>query len=280
MDDGGAIDDSNAAGWFVRRGGREQGPIEASQLQLLIAAGRVRSDDEVRQAGDSKWRRVASEGPGTAAPASKVRREDRQDHPSGTSFRDWYAACWLSQVRPVGQVLAWLAYGFVWIPAWYILATRRDESPSVSNKQVGVIAAGLVVVALAGNSSDTDATMTRSPVVEHHNPTVAAAADQTSREEASTRQEPSSSKSAAEIGFDEGYQNGLRVGRELTQQHNEFWSSGQYDLAREVVADVYSLSEFYTEKWTELARYGDEIGAAKLRGISLGVVDGFTPSYE
>ena len=268
--------------WYVRKGDKEHGPFTSGQLEKLIATGKVSSDDDVRRDGAKDWQPISRlmDNEDAAAKIDQQTTASAENH--GTRFREWYSTIWVSGKSRITQVVVWLCYGYVWIPVWFIAATRREKHPTVSNKQVALIGVGFIVVALAGrpdaNGIPSSPTLQPGSEIREAGP-VADKLDSTSRKDVTRVDGDANPSSSGEESYDEGYQNGLALGQERTRQHNRFWTNGEHVYAEEVVKDVYSLSTYYMEKASEQHRYGNEDSSKKLMGISAGIVAGFTPDY-
>ncbi|WP_428308009.1 DUF4339 domain-containing protein [Lacipirellula sp.] len=132
------------ANWFVALAGTELGPLTDAQLRQLASEGKLGRDDLVRREGIAVATTAGSiQGlflpPPPNAPPQK----------SGT-FSEWYGEHAGKWEAPF-QVLAWIFYGFVWIPGWWGWGLWNDRQPALQTKGkrvLGLVAAGFVVLLL------------------------------------------------------------------------------------------------------------------------------------
>jgi hypothetical protein len=136
------------ANWYVTMAGSELGPLTDDQLRQLANEGKLGRDDFVRKEGVAKaiaagqiqgLFSVASPPPPPIVSPPQVR--------TGT-FSQWYGEHAGKWEMPF-QVLAWIFYGFLWIPAWWGFTLWNDREPALQTKGkriLGLVAAGFVVM--------------------------------------------------------------------------------------------------------------------------------------
>jgi hypothetical protein len=124
------------AKWFYLTGGQPTGPIEPAALKQLATTGRLKPTDKVRREDMAEWYEAkqvkglfpsavdqpgGSHVDGNAAPpreAGKVPLRSPVQRVVNKSFRAWYGAR-LGRIWLPLQIVLWLFYGFIWIPAWW-----------------------------------------------------------------------------------------------------------------------------------------------------------------
>lgn len=134
------------ANWFVTLAGAELGPLTDAQLRQLARDGKLGRNDLVRR-----------EGTTTATTAGSIQGLFLSPSPppppvvlpekAGT-FSEWYGEH-VGKWEVPFQVLAWIFYGFVWIPGWWGFALWNDHDPALQMKGkrvLGLVAAGFVVL--------------------------------------------------------------------------------------------------------------------------------------
>lgn len=136
------------ANWYVTMARSELGPLSDAQLRQLANEGKLGRDDVVRKEGvanattASRIQGLFSVAcppppPPTAPPRVRI----------GT-FSQWYGDHAGKWEMPF-QVLAWIFYGFLWIPAWWGFTLWNDQEPALQTKGkrvLGLVAVGFVVM--------------------------------------------------------------------------------------------------------------------------------------
>ncbi len=163
------------ANWYVTLGGTELGPIGDAQLRNLAGTGKLAPEDLVRkdgmaqgvQAGNVKglFPAVPTPPPIVAPPADPtlppilVTSSEGPTAPAtlnADSFPYWYRGRPGQWPKPL-QIVAWIFYGFIWIPAWWgwSLTKRQDRTSQEKGKKVlGAVTIGaLVLIAFAMSDS-------------------------------------------------------------------------------------------------------------------------------
>ena len=121
------------ANWFVTLTGTELGPITDAQLRQLAREGKLGHEDVVRKEGIAKSTIAGriqgllpfvSPPPPPRATPSQVR--------VGT-FSQWYGEHAGKWEVPF-QVLAWIFYGFLWMPVWWGFTLLNDKEPALRTK--------------------------------------------------------------------------------------------------------------------------------------------------
>ncbi|BBO31094.1 DUF4339 domain-containing protein [Lacipirellula parvula] len=158
--------------WFVTMAGTELGPLTDAQLRQLASQGKLGREDHIRKEGIAAAT-TAGNIQGLFLPPNPPPPPIVLPEKAGT-FSEWYgehAGRW----EVPFQVLAWIFYGFLWIPAWWGWALWNHQELMLQTKGkrvLGLVAAGfavLLVFAAAGraNRPPRAATpMTSSPVNE------------------------------------------------------------------------------------------------------------------
>jgi hypothetical protein len=147
--------------WMATLSGVEVGPLSDAQLQQLADTGKLTPDDLVRKEGGQQ-----------AVPAARVKglfRQVNADNQPDTppkertgilretplTFSAWYATGVGKWSKPL-QILAWIFYGFLWIPGWWgvTLANSEDSASRDRGKKVlKTVAAGLVLFIILAHHS-------------------------------------------------------------------------------------------------------------------------------
>lgn len=115
------------AQWYITLAGVELGPIGDDQLRRLAVEGRLRPDDRVRRSGMMHTVEAARIG-GLFGCRSELAHQP--DAGSLTTFSAWYRQhpgrwpFW-------AQLLAWLLYGFLWVPGWWALDLMCSQEEEV-----------------------------------------------------------------------------------------------------------------------------------------------------
>jgi hypothetical protein len=137
--------------WFVIRNGKEQGPFSAAQLRQFAASDQIKRNDQLRRE-DMTQPVVAESIKGLFESAVQTKPTQVSPTPAGLdasnpsaaksplNFREWYQPR-IGRLPVVAQVLLWLFYGFIWIPIWWSITTRR--------KAIGISLAIVVLIAVA-----------------------------------------------------------------------------------------------------------------------------------
>lgn len=136
------------AQWFINLAGVDLGLVDDQQLRKLARSGRLLPDDLVCK-------------PGLMSPvrASRVRglfssRPDCVNPPAFRSlvtFSDWYElhpGRWPAWT----QVIAWLFYGFLWIPGWWgldLIGAEDDEVRQFGRRVLEIVGCLALVVLVA-----------------------------------------------------------------------------------------------------------------------------------
>lgn len=151
------------ATWFVNLGGTELGPVNDAQLRELAASGKLAPDDLVRKEGmDQKVQAGKIRGLFAGAAMPPPLPVAGPQSPSLATdyaiFSAWYEDHVGSWAKPL-QVLAWVFYGFLWIPGWWAFTLLNGSDPAMQSKGKRVataVAAGLVIfvtLAIFGNKN-------------------------------------------------------------------------------------------------------------------------------
>ena len=148
--------------WMIRRGEKERGPLSSQQLRNLASTGKLKPTDLVRRGETGEWKEASSVSGllsrGDAASATAMVSSVTQPSAGpplseSLGFIRWYKTKWMAQ-QPVGvQVILWLFYGLLWIPAWFLF------SPDGSKTQKACFGGTVIayfVVALVGSHYQRD----------------------------------------------------------------------------------------------------------------------------
>jgi hypothetical protein len=150
--------------WFVRANGKTHGPISAAQLKQLAEQNRIGGKTELANTTDGPWRPASTvrglfssdESASTSASSrpdaapvinespTQIAVTNTHHVPStppdvvpsqqgGASFGQWYRST-LGKKSPLIQGVLWVAYGFIWIPVWWLL--KRNTVPTEQVSQV------------------------------------------------------------------------------------------------------------------------------------------------
>ncbi len=139
--------------WYFVKDGKPQGPFSALELKQKADSGELRPDDPIRPEDRQNWVKAAAVKGLFAAktiapppppssptappplPASSLPpplptgSADSQSESLNTGngpqhsirlFAEWYRMGWVSQKSGRVQFIVWVAFGFVWIPYWYL----------------------------------------------------------------------------------------------------------------------------------------------------------------
>jgi hypothetical protein len=137
--------------WFVLLADVEIGPLTDAQLRKLAASGKMSPTDMVRTDASTQ-RRPASEVKGlfppTLLPPVHTARQPAASGGPPVTFGTWYRdhpGSWHILV----QAVAWIFYGFLWIPGWWALSLTNGGTPADSargRRTLMAVAAGAVVL--------------------------------------------------------------------------------------------------------------------------------------
>ncbi|MDZ4657584.1 MAG: DUF4339 domain-containing protein [Bythopirellula sp.] len=122
--------------WFVTRNGKELGPFNYAQLRQFAVAKKLSPADLIRRE-DMQKPMVASKIQGLFAasqpPISQVAatatamsippqpQENVAEPADPRKFSTWYKSR-LGKLPIIVQVMCWVLYGLVWIPAWWLIS--------------------------------------------------------------------------------------------------------------------------------------------------------------
>jgi hypothetical protein len=141
--------------WFVLLAGVEVGPLTDTQLRQLAASGKMSPTDQVRTDASPTFRR-ASEVRGLWAPPSQASASTATQPSTAEgrplTFGGWYREHPGKWPIPL-QVVAWLFYGFLWIPGWWALSLQRAgnlKDKARGRKILMAVAATAVVLMIGG----------------------------------------------------------------------------------------------------------------------------------
>ncbi|MFM8497887.1 MAG: DUF4339 domain-containing protein [Planctomycetia bacterium] len=140
------------AEWYYAKDKQKFGPVEASELKRLATSGSLSPNDLVSKEGQPKWVRASSikglfPGNGSVAvapapsasqtvPAIRAVQQGTLTEtstniaalPTKASFSQWYGIK-LGKKWWIVQAILWIAYGFIWIPLWWLF-TRHKVAPN------------------------------------------------------------------------------------------------------------------------------------------------------
>jgi hypothetical protein len=118
------------ANWFVTIEGKERGPLTDAQLRQLARSGRLQRFDLVRREGsDRNLEAVQLKGLFEPFPAKTLPPPPLSTAPvpSAPTFTQWYGSA-VGTWPMLLQVMAWLFYGFIWIPIWYGISINGAQA--------------------------------------------------------------------------------------------------------------------------------------------------------
>lgn len=157
--------------WYAKRGDRVIGPVALSKLQELAETGKLRPNDQVRLATEQDWQPASdvlafAKQPSSVQvqplPLSVASSQTETVRNTAQPFINWYKVRWLYSLRWFYQVPIWLAYGFVWIPIWYVSSATppgglraRWASLSITGKAVACLPLLVFLVLPSGSSRRT-----------------------------------------------------------------------------------------------------------------------------
>jgi hypothetical protein len=141
--------------WFVLLADVEIGPLTDKQLRQLVATGKISPTDQVRTDASPQYR-LASELKGLFPPPPPAQAiATTQPSASGSpslTFGGWYREHPGKWPIPL-QIVAWLFYGFLWIPGWWALSLQRAgnlKDKARGRKILMAVAATAVVLMIGG----------------------------------------------------------------------------------------------------------------------------------
>jgi|688.fasta_scaffold76575_2 hypothetical protein len=130
--------------WFYfNEAGEVVGPLSEETLRELHAIGRLAATTQVCREGSEDWTILAGAlGTFTATPPPPPPVSHTPPpavDTSGTneqSFGSWYATKF-GKMSGVKQALAWIFYGFLWIPVWWLISTQSHTSAAENSSGSG-----------------------------------------------------------------------------------------------------------------------------------------------
>jgi hypothetical protein len=133
---------------YLIQNGQQAGPFSVEVIRVMLSTGHIALTDQGWHEGLTAWQSLSTflpipEPPLVAPPPIPPPPVSHTPPPavdtSGTneqSFGSWYATKF-GKMSGVKQALAWIFYGFLWIPVWWLTSTQSHTSAAENFSESG-----------------------------------------------------------------------------------------------------------------------------------------------
>lgn len=133
---------------YLIQNGQQAGPFSVEVIRVMLSTGHIAITDQGWHEGLTAWQSLSTflpipEPPPVAPPPIPPPPVSHTPPPavdtSGTneqSFGSWYATKF-GKMSGVKQALAWIFYGFLWIPVWWLISTQSHTSAAENSSESG-----------------------------------------------------------------------------------------------------------------------------------------------